>query len=299
MTKKTRNWLIALSILAFPFVLFLGCLIFMEEPLPPVAPLPNPNGYDDLVKAGKMLGAKERDYFETNEASVRRVVADNKQGLSLAREGLRKECQVPVQYNSAYADNHISDLTVIHELAITFTDEGKVDEMENRPNDAVKSYLDLIHLANASARGGLLIDQLVGTAIEAVGTSSLQKIVSQLNAKSCRQTAIDLETLDAQRQSWNDVIQQEDAWSRRTFIGLRYRLLLLYSDRSLKQDQEKAEQHFINQQTKTRQLIIALAARAYELDKGHPPASAADLVPDYLKAIPQDPVTGTNMIYSP
>jgi hypothetical protein len=45
MTKKTRNWLIALSILAFPFVLFLSFLIFLEEPLPPVAPLPNPNGY--------------------------------------------------------------------------------------------------------------------------------------------------------------------------------------------------------------------------------------------------------------
>ena len=32
MTKKTRNWLLALCILAFPFVLFLGCLVFMEEP---------------------------------------------------------------------------------------------------------------------------------------------------------------------------------------------------------------------------------------------------------------------------
>jgi hypothetical protein len=32
MTKKTRNWLIALSILAFPFVLFFGCLMFMNEP---------------------------------------------------------------------------------------------------------------------------------------------------------------------------------------------------------------------------------------------------------------------------
>ena len=46
MTKKTRNWLIALFILAFPFVLFFGFLIFMEEPPPPLAPLPNPNGYE-------------------------------------------------------------------------------------------------------------------------------------------------------------------------------------------------------------------------------------------------------------
>jgi competence protein ComGC len=46
-------------------------------------------------------------------------------------------------------------------------------------------------------------------------------------------------------------------------------------------------------------LIINLAARAYELDKGHRPASLNDLVPDYLKTIPQDPSTGKNMDYSP
>ena len=49
----------------------------------------------------------------------------------------------------------------------------------------------------------------------------------------------------------------------------------------------------------TRQLLIDLAARAYELDKGQSPANVADLVPDYLKAIPQDPFTGTNLVYSP
>jgi len=32
MTKNTRNWLLALFIVAFPFVLFCGFLILMEEP---------------------------------------------------------------------------------------------------------------------------------------------------------------------------------------------------------------------------------------------------------------------------
>jgi hypothetical protein len=35
------------------------------------------------------------------------------------------------------------------------------------------------------------------------------------------------------------------------------------------------------------------------LDKGHRPANLNDLVPDYLKAIPQDPLTGTNMVHLP
>ena len=56
MTVRTRNRLIAFSIMAAPFVFLLCLLLFWDaEPLPPVPPLPNPNGYDDLMKAGKMV----------------------------------------------------------------------------------------------------------------------------------------------------------------------------------------------------------------------------------------------------
>ena len=57
MTKKTRNWLMVL--LSIPVAVILavtGLLIFdAVRPLPPIRPLPNPNGYDDLVKAGDMV----------------------------------------------------------------------------------------------------------------------------------------------------------------------------------------------------------------------------------------------------
>jgi hypothetical protein len=44
MTTKTRNRIVVLFILAFPFVLFLGFLISeFAKPLPPIPQLPNPN----------------------------------------------------------------------------------------------------------------------------------------------------------------------------------------------------------------------------------------------------------------
>ena len=55
-------------------------------------------------------------------------------------------------------------------------------------------------------------------------------------------------------------------------------------------------------QTRTRerrQLAITAAARAYELEKGKQPKSAADLVPEYLKAVPKDPATGNAMTLGP
>ena len=45
--------------------------------------------------------------------------------------------------------------------------------------------------------------------------------------------------------------------------------------------------------------MIQIATRAYQLDKGRGPGKIADLVPTYLKAVPQDTATGHEMIYVP
>ena len=212
---------------------------------------------------------------------------------------MSNECRVPLQFSKDYMTNHISDLVGIRSLAPAFLVEGKLAEKENRPADAAKSYLDTIHFGNESSRGGVLIDQMVGTAVEAIGTSHLTNLVDQLDAKTCRESAATLENLDSQKQSLSEILQQENDWSHRTYTGIRYEIIRLTTRKSLLPAQAAVVRKFKQQQTRTRQLIIALAARAYELDKGKPPASLADLMPDYLKAIPQDPLTGTNMIYSP
>jgi hypothetical protein len=300
MTSKTRNRLLVALILAFPFMVALGFLIFQTlRPLPPPKPLPNPNGYDVLAKAGAMVSTNSWDYDKMNREQLRELVAANAAALTLARAGLSNECRVPVQFSEAYIKNHISELAGLKWLAQAFVVEGKLAELENRPGDAAKSYLDTVHASNESVRGGVLIDQLVGITMETLGTGALTNLVDQLDAKACRETATTLETLDGQRQTFAEVMQQENDWSHRTFPGIRYEFVRLMMRKSLLPAQAAGARKFGQQQTRTRQLFIALAARAYELDKGHRPASLADLVPDYLKAIPQDPLTGTNLTYTP
>ena len=301
MTTKTRNWLIAIFILALPFVLFLGFLFVMEtEPLPPIASLPNPNGYDDLVKAGKMVTADVGDYDKIDEAQLRELVATNAEALQLLRTGLSNQCRVPAQqFSQTNMENHLNELAGFKKLAQVLAAEGRLAEMDGHPRVATKSYLDVFRFGTESARGGVIIDQMVGVAIEAIGVAHLQKLVDQLDAKSCHETAATLETLDSQGLTWQQVMQQERDWSRRAYPGVRYELVRLMSRNSLNKDFQKVEDKFNKQQMKARQLTVDLAARAYELDKGHRPVNIADLVPDYLKAVPQDPVTGTNMVYSP
>jgi hypothetical protein len=300
MTVRTRNRLFAFSIVAAPFAFFFGLLLFWDaEPLPPVPPLPNPNGYDDLVRAGKMIKGDVWNYDEADLEDLRENVLTNDKALTLARNGLSNQCAVPLQFSRDDLTNHLHDLLGLKNLAQALATEGKLAEKENRFSNAAKSYLDLIHLGNESARGGVLVDEMIGTAMESIGVENLHKLVDQLDAKSCRETAAALETLDSQRQTWEKVMQQERDWSRRTFPGIRYELVRLMGRSSVQEIYQKAEQKFDAQQSKTRLLIIEFAARAYELDKGYRPANLADLVPDYLKAVPQDPFAGTNMVYSP
>jgi hypothetical protein len=291
MTIKTRSRLIVLFILVFPFVALFGFLASQViRPLPPIQPLPNPNGYDDFVNAGQMISTNSWNYDSTNLDQLRETVVANTEALALARAGLSNECRVPVEFSKAYLENHISDCVSIRKLAQAFVTEGRFAEKENRPVDAAKSYLDVIHLGNESGRGGNLVDEMIGIAVERAGLEQLQKTADNLDANACRDTIQALETFAAQRQSWAEVLQEEKNWYRRAYSGLQGQVLLLYYHlfyhRAWEQNYQRCVDTINSTQKQEGQLLIDLAARAYELDKGKTPANIADLVPDYLKAIP-------------
>jgi hypothetical protein len=299
MTTKARNWLGVFLILAFPFVLFFGFLITeLNKPLLPTPSLPKQNGYDDFVNAGKMLASNTSDFYKMNEQELQTLVDGNSNALQLARSGLQKQSVVRLKYSAASPAN-FEELSDLKQLAQAFAAEGRLAEMDNRPNDAAKSYSDTINLGIECCHGGIVIDELVGIAIEAIGTSYLQKIADNLDAATCRKSAIQLQTFDSQRQTWDEIVQQEHDWSRRTFPGIGNELTRIMAKKSLEKTLRITELKLKTQEQKTRQLEIDLVTRAYKLDKGHQLESVSDLVPDYLKTIPQDPFTGTNMVYSP
>jgi hypothetical protein len=299
MTTKTRNWLIAIFILAFPFVLFLGFLIFMDtEPLPPLTPLPDPNAYDDLAKAGRMIKGNVSDYDKANPEQLREMSSANAEALALARSALGNQCGVPLQFTKAYLTDHIQDLIAIRSLAQALVSEGKLAEKENRFESAAQSYLDAVRLGNQITHGGLLVDEMLGAAIGSLGLMQLQGIVTNLDAPACRDTAATLEAPAAGRQTWAATMQQEEAWLRRTY-GWRGEWLKWIHRSGRQKNLKRALDTLNNDEQREGRLTLDLAARAYELEKGKPPTRAADFVPEYLKAVPRDPFTGTNMVYPP
>src|ERR1700731_3543575 len=73
----------------------------------PVVPLPNPNGYDDFVKAGAMLSGKTSDYNTMTKEELRALVLTNEEPLKLSRVGLSRECRVPDDYSPDYITRNL------------------------------------------------------------------------------------------------------------------------------------------------------------------------------------------------
>ena len=268
-----------------------------SQPAPPPPPLPQPNGYDDFVKAGGMVTDNAWDYRTMSQEELRAFVTKNAEALKLVRTGLGHDCRMPLDYSATNPTN-IRNLSIIKRLDFAVMAEGRLAELENRPADAAEAYLAVIRLGCAMSQGGLIIDSLVDIAIESIGTSGMQRLTLTLDAKQCREAAAVLESCDARRDSTDTIMRQESAWAHRAY-GLKGQFARLVMFKSLKQSEQKWVAKAKAQQTRIRLLLVQLAARAYELEKGERPKSLVDLVPAYLKAIPQDPLTGTNMAYLP
>jgi hypothetical protein len=99
-------------------------------------------------------------------------------------------------------------------LAHLLAAEGRLREMENRPADAARTYVEAIRFGNAMSRGGFLITRLVGVACEAIGYAPLEKLVSKLNPDDARVVLTALDKLDTGRVTWAEIQQSERRYLR-------------------------------------------------------------------------------------
>jgi hypothetical protein len=280
--------------LAIVAVVFLGANEWKPRPMP------NPNGYDDFVKAGQMLMEKPGDFDKMSKKELAELVATNQEALRLVRAGLGRECRVPDDYSPEYLARITSpaQLSSFKQLAMLITAEGKSAELAGRSNDAAEIYLEGIRFGQKSAQGGVIISRLVGIAGEAFPMGRLELLANRLDGPACHQIAQALEVIDAEEEPVEETLNQEKLWARKAG-GWREQINALIQYKSIRDVRTRSTKKIRANTLRRRQLILTLAARAFELEKGIRAQSAADLVPGYLKAIPQDPTTGTNLALGP
>ena len=138
---------------------------------------------------------------------------------------------------------------------------------------------------------GILIDGITSLTVETLSVGMLRGDVPLLDAAGCRALAHDLEQAEMRREPSARIFDREQRWA-----ASRYGIVSWIGGRFFAGGEVKRRTEFESrsQQTiqRTRRLALRAAQRAYELELGKAASSPADLVPDFLSAVPMDPATG-------
>lgn len=203
--------------------------------IPPPAPMPSPNGYDDLVRASReMVRAEEIDQASGSRVQGRdahrvatdsaapanraRLVAQNRAALADVRLALSHPFLNPPMRD--FERSSFSTLAGFRRTARLLNLEGYVREDQGDGGGAVKSRLDCTEMgADEVGRGGPLIPYLVGIACEAIGRRPLWHLADRVGAADARAAARRLERIDANRCLVAEALTQEKWGGEETLLS--------------------------------------------------------------------------------
>lgn len=272
---------------------------FWPDP-PELPPLPDPNGYDDLIEAAFMIrGGPSASLFEQDVAvdELRAFVEPNRDVLALARSGLDKPTGVWLSFNRNNMP-HISRIGALRDLGRLLSIEAKLAEAEGDTSAALASHVDTVRLGHAISKGGLMLDSMTGIAIEDMGRKGLTELRSKLKSGECRGLILQLKQIDENRQPFQAMLDNEAIWRQRA-VPVYERLILSISGagRDLLQPAiDQADQADKRSQCRLRMLMLALATQVYHDNKHTYPGDLSELAPDYLPESLVDPFSGKGFL---
>jgi hypothetical protein len=291
-----RKLLLGVAVIALAGFLI---LVFMFGKPPAVAPLPNPNGYDDFLKAASLLAGNVGNAPTLDQANLRALILTNTESLRLLRLGLSRECALPADVVMTNMPGMLADLANLKSLAQLLAAEGRLHEMENDTLGAARNYVDAIRFGNAISRGGFVIHRLVGIACEAIGNSPLSKLVPKLGPNEARQVIGELEKIDREAVGWDEVQRNESRFARHQMSKGFNPFTWVMSRWQVWRSRSRVEVRNNRVLAHSRLMIVELALRCSASEHGHPPANLTQLVPTYLQAVPLDPFSGRAFAYRP
>src|SRR4051812_16533617 len=160
--KNPRGWLVGALIIGIIALLIWRRPHSVDSELS--IALPSPNGYDDFVAAEKELKGGLPDMGKQPAKELSRIVTEHASSLKRAREGLTRNCRVPLDYSHGFT-NMMDHLALAKALGLLLREEGHLAEMNSDYSKALQCYLETIQFSSKRFQGGLLIHQLVRIAL--------------------------------------------------------------------------------------------------------------------------------------
>lgn len=293
-TWLARATLVSLSL---AIVIPLGvvyCMLINPEPIQETS-LPAENGYHALAEAAQVFYyAQAPDVDTASEDELRAFVTGHQRTLDKVRDSLDLPCQVPLEYTTSDMSLMEGQRALTRALLI----QGRLGEMEGRTADATETYLYVLRFAHAISRGGMVVHMYGAWPGENYGVRALYGLRDRLTSRECRKVIDTLESLEARRESWDDVLRRDRSWDHHAH-NWQGRFINMMSDRYYGPwpNRRKFRDGVERRQAESRLLTCELGIRMYRSEHGSPPEKLGDLVPQYLPAVPDDPFGEGPLVY--
>jgi hypothetical protein len=283
-------------ILTSLFPLALLYRLAYPPPLPTVA-IPQPNGFDDLLAAGRMIGPDDsRKILQwRNTPGAPWPIDSAKHAAALQRLRLGLERPIVNPYRLELSPEN--DARAYEQLLVAVSAEAERAERGGALAEKLDAYWDMLRLSHEDVRGTGVTQQTEYEHAELLAVLHFWNLRAELSADQCIELAKKLSQLNARRESWQTradrqrLIDANSNWMRR--------LHNLLAEWSGSESYTWTRLPQFDTMARLRILIVELGVRAYELQHGRPPATLAELVPDILPRIPQDPYAAGLIRYKP
>jgi hypothetical protein len=288
-----RIGLFAFCCLAFIFPTALFYRLLAPTPIPHVK-LPEPNGFDDFVAAARMINSSQaarlNGWNNLTDAQLHALVAEHARVFDRVSEGLRKACWHPYGYMPRTSNDEAALMPLISAMFARVT----VAERMASTNEALAAGWDFLRLTMEADRGtGCTYS--IPAQVQQHAIRSLWDCRTRLSARQCTQLAMDLWKLETSREPWKVKSQRQRIIDEN--VNWQWRLQAILADWSGTERNEWARQMQLLRMTEIRILIADLAIRAHRLETSSLPATLAELIPDYLPAVPDDPYGKDTITY--
>ncbi len=200
---------------------YLGALNVMPDLEIPRPEMPSPNAYDTMIEAVAAIPDSDKLRKVSREevldpAAVRSVLEDNEDALRIVRAGLRQQYRCPPARSFSAPHHHFAIRSLVSLLLL----ESKAKVHDGDMGGAMDAYLDAIHVAFDSQRGGLLFDQLYGDFLQRIAHNAVWDTIRDLDAETARQAAVRLEGLMEGRVPFHELVQEEKWATLASYLDL-------------------------------------------------------------------------------
>lgn len=282
----------------------------------------DPTGYEGLLAVGQSLtGVAILDaQTELSDGDLAQFLSVNQEALEQTRRLLQQSCSVPLEYDAGWLEKQGDNGTPLRNLARSFALELKAAVRLGDLPRAAGIGLDIFQLANASRRGGLVIDALVANAIEGIAIDGTRRVHRRLLSSDAVRLARGLLRLDVEREPFDEIVERDQKWEQAVgyrdekpdFVHMEWPgseqldseteqtlRQMLQSLADLPADELRAFQKQLDDRNLAllRLLTLESALQGFHAGNGLYPSELSVLAPSYLTAIPRDPFTAAEFRY--